>query len=189
MDFNIKLYLRHITKVRDKDEERRNCNYEMCKECEGHCCLSGGCEISPKDLDEVNVSTIKDLLNSGVVSIDAWEDMDTGRIFYLRMRHKDADIADFPIVPMECILHDSTGCRLEYTFRGKGARELIPYKEDGVRKCKHKYSKSMCKDEWNEYQDIIKQACKELGIELKEQLEPFDAFSQMLKAMGIGGLF
>lgn len=48
-------------------------NYEICKQCGGLCCRSGGCCISPDQFKEFNKENLKALLFTGMVVIDWWD--------------------------------------------------------------------------------------------------------------------
>lgn len=144
---DMNLFLKYIKP--NTDEENNYCDYQLCGKCGGNCCKSMGCHISPDDLSEVTYESIRDLIESGCVSIDQWEA--DKPIYYLRMRNSNGKEYDLSWGGI-CVLFGESGCPLEFSHRPKGARHLIP---SGDGRCNDVYSKSDCKDDWKKYQDIL----------------------------------
>ncbi len=139
-----------------------NENIEICKLCGGKCCKGMGCHYSPRDFNEVTIDILRRELNKGYVSIDWWEgdvyNNDNGyeRVYYLRMRNKNAPIVD-PSWGGECMLLTERGCSLPFDERPMGGRALIPKHNDG---CIQPYSKEDCCKEWYWYQDVLQKLCE-----------------------------
>lgn len=138
------------------EDEVINCNNETCSKCAGACCKNMGCHISPNDLKEVTKDSIMKLLSSDVVSIDRWEDDDP--IYYLRIRNSNSKIIDYSWGGRCSILADN-GCLLEYKYRPRGARELVPHTSH---LCNGRYNKWDCVQEWKQFQKILKKVLKEI---------------------------
>ena len=135
-------------------------NSDLCKHCKGRCCRNSGCQISPHDLKEITVESICNLIDeSNAVSIDWWEgnplidDYTQERVYFLRIKNKDSDVIDPLFGRNECSILTENGCPLPFSYRPKGARDLIPrpYNED----CNELYSKKQCCIDWMEYQDVL----------------------------------
>lgn len=156
----------------------KNCNNDYCSKCAGACCKSMGCEISPNDLDNISVETLVDLFNSGVVSVDCWEEPHGRRTYYLRIRNTNTGIVEFSWKGT-CVLLGDEGCQLEYKYRGKGGRELVP----GInKKCTAKYTKEQCKKDWSKYQDIIEEALASFPDKSLTKNDITSTFAKMLNA-------
>lgn len=133
-------------------------NSDLCKQCAGRCCSNLGCHISPDDLKEISVQSIINFIDeSGCISIDWWEgdpitDTPNGkRVYYLRAKSRDSKVIDPGFGENPCSLLTENGCPLPFSYRPKGARELIP----NEKKCEEKYLKIQCAIDWLEYQDIM----------------------------------
>lgn len=123
---------------------------KACSECKGVCCKTMGCHFAPTDFKEITFDALKTEIEKGFISIDWWESDEPQ--YFLRMRHKDADIVD-PSWGGECVLLTDKGCPLLFEERPLGARSLEP----GEGRCVGHYGKEDCKNDWLEYDDILKQ--------------------------------
>lgn len=139
--------------------EQSKINNELCKKCDGSCCKTMGCHISPFNLKEISVEFIISLINeSGCVSIDWWDgnpitnEHDNQRVYFLRIKNINSNIID-PSFGGTCSILTDNGCPLSYEYRPKGARELIPDENE----CRVEYSKQQCAIDWYNYQDIMTQ--------------------------------
>jgi hypothetical protein len=73
------------------------------------------------------------------------------RTYFLRMRHKGANIVD-PSYGGTCSIWDEeNGCPIEFKKRPMGARMLIPNK-DG---CVTQYTNQQCAIDWEKYNDVL----------------------------------
>ena len=137
-------------------------NYNTCKECGGKCCKNLACHISPSDLKTISKESIINLIDeSGCISIDWWDGdprkndkNDNSKTFYLRIRNKDAKVIDAAFGGHPCSLLTDSGCPINFEYRPKGARDLIPVAD---KECKVLYSKQQCAIDWIPYQDILKE--------------------------------
>lgn len=143
-------------------------NIEICAQCakEGPvCCQCLPCHISPHDLKDISFQGIIDLIETGLVSIDWWDGgdkdfpypelMEKKPYYFLRMRAKNKPVIDPAFSLNVCKLWDRhTGCPLEFSYRPKGARELIPARGS---QCYDGYTKPECAIEWIPFEDILKQ--------------------------------
>lgn len=129
---------------------------EECAKCKGRCCKFMGCHFSPSDFPEITFEALKIEIEKGLISIDWWEDDEPQ--YYLRMRHKNAPIVD-PSWGGECILLTDKGCPLPFDKRPLGARALKP-RETAFGDCITSYTKEQCKDEWQQYDNILQELVK-----------------------------
>ena len=161
--------------LNDKNNKIKNNESKICKLCKGKCCKKIGCEISPKDLKDypnITKESIIQLLETGYVSIDCYED-DYPK-YFLRMRNKNSKIIDISLAEKwikftgkndfefkledmpwfkECIALTENGCRFKFENRPLAGRSLKPnYNE---RRCSSNYTKKDCTTEWGKYQDIL----------------------------------
>ena len=147
--------------------EHANPNPELCAQCGGRCCKSMSCHLSPADAwrmcgEPVGLESLRRLLDEGNVSIDYWSgdiyphDKYT-RVYYLRMRHKGAQVCD-PSWGGECILLTPTGCPLTFEQRPRGAQHLIPM--EGF-KCVSLYTKEQCASDWRPYNKLLERLWEE----------------------------
>lgn len=140
-------------------------NTDICNKCKGQCCKNAGCHIAPSDLKEVTYDYIRDMIMTGTISLDYWEgnpfedNRDISRAYYLRMRHKGAEVCDASWGG-ECIILTDAGCPLSFKDRPKGARLLIPQEEG---ECISEYTKQDCVKEWFKYDDILDKLWNEYG--------------------------
>jgi len=143
--------------LQENNLEVNNENFNLCSKCQGKCCKNMGCHYSPRDFKQIDVKTLKKLIDEGNTSIDWWEgdifdkdDKGRDRTYYLRMRNKNSKIID-PSWGGECILLTEEGCSLSFYNRPMGGRGLIPNEKD----CIDEYSKEDCCKEWYPYQNIL----------------------------------
>lgn len=150
---------------------KENCN--ICKTCAQErpvCCQCFPCYISPHDLKDLSFEGIIGLLETGAVSIDWYEtdgesrhpelrvDGDVPHLF-LRMRGAKRKVVDPAFGLTCCALWDKNkGCPLEFGYRPKGARELIPNPKIGDESCASTYEKDDCAVEWDPYKGILDKA-------------------------------
>lgn len=140
-------------------EDPSKVDSSVCTNCTRCCCKMMGCHISPEDLKEISVESIINLIDeSKCISIDYWEgnpktEEHGYRGYYLRMRNRGSYTID-PAYRGVCMLLSDTGCLLSFSYRPKGARELIPNPTDD---CYAGYTKQQCAIDWMDYEDIMKQ--------------------------------
>jgi len=134
---------------------------KICSECGGSCCKNMACHFSPDDFQRISFKTLKIEIEKGHISIDWWySDIDEKkprykRVYYLRIKNKNANILD-PSWGGQCSLWDKgKGCPLPFNERPKGARALIP-NPDLKGKCDSRYTKEMCVRDWRKHQTILK---------------------------------
>lgn len=150
------------------EPQKENCS--ICQACAKErpvCCQCLPCYISPHDLKDVSVEGIINLLNSGMVSLDWYEGGydedskypmlmdDTKPHFFLRMRGAGRQVIDPAFGMTCCALWDKDkGCPIEFEYRPKGARELIPMPQSD--ECDSSYEKDDCAAEWDQYWDNLR---------------------------------
>lgn len=158
---NMKQYLNPVL----YDSSKENC--EICYECAMErpvCCQMLPCYLSPSDIKDLSVDGIIHLIDTGIVSIDWYDREDDAKYevlrnkpmqhFFLRMRGKGRRVIDPSIIMNPCCLWDKDkGCPIEFSYRPKGARELIPAR--GC-ECKSTYEKDACAVEWHPYADVLR---------------------------------
>ena len=163
-------------------------NIKICAKCAKErpvCCQCLPCHISPCDLKDTSFQGIVDLIETGLVSIDWWDGgdknfsytelMEKKRYHFLRMRGKNKSIIDPALGLSVCGLWDkNTGCPLEFSYRPKGARELIPAKD----LCHDGYTKAECAIEWIPFEKTLNQVY-DYYIK-KENLDELWFFNNML---------
>ena len=126
-----------------------------CVSCKGSCCRRMGCHFSPKDFKDISFESLKaEIETKQYISIDWWEG-DYGPEYYLRMRNIGGKIVD-PSWGGVCIVLTETGCPFTFEERPLGARALKP-KEDYYGSCDSFYTKEDCKNEWKQYDDILRE--------------------------------
>ena len=180
-------------------EEPSKIEYSICKECGGKCCHSLGCHISPHDLLSISKESIRNLIDeSQCISIDWWDGNpitgvnDGEKSFFLRIKNKNSFVVDPSFGGICSILTDS-GCPLNFAYRPKGARELIPV--PGDKDCNVGYSKQECAADWLPYNDILRELCEEyidkddctvnalLDFNIIDPIEALNIMSQMFESM------
>jgi len=139
--------------------QSNNENSKLCFECGGKCCKNLGCHFSPKDFEDIDFETLKDLIEKDYISIDWWDgdifDKDRDRTLYLRIRNKNAPIVD-PSWGGVCMLLTEQGCSLPFNERPMGGRGLIP----SIGECIVGYSKEDCCKDWYIYQELLEKLVK-----------------------------
>ena len=161
-------------------------NSSICSSCGGRCCNTCSCHISPKDVKDLTVDGLYDwIVKSKCIAIDWWEG-DTEvrgnlpKIYFLRMRHKDTGIID-PTYGGKCVLLSEDGCTIDWAYRGKGARDLVPHESF---KCGDRYSKYDCASDWREYYDILKEVVDKITETFEnETTEQMPDLDTLLKIM------
>lgn len=148
----------------------------ICTECAQErpvCCQNLPCSISPNDLKDLSYQGIISFIDdTGIVSIDWWDGGDSrtsykelippGKYYFLRMKAKRRKIIDPGFGMQTCsIWNENIGCPLNFEYRPKGARDLIP-KRKGL--CDEEYPKDMCAFEWLPYQDILKKVVEHYEV-------------------------
>lgn len=155
----LEVFQKYFNPVHETPNDKQDS--DLCKQCGGRCCHNLGCHIAPSDLKEITVESICNLIDeSNAVSIDWWEgdpvtcDHTGERVFYLRIKNVDAKVIDPAFGANKCSILTENGCPLPFSYRPKGARDLIPKpcEED----CIDLYSKKQCSIEWIEYQDVLR---------------------------------
>lgn len=125
--------------VSNKDtDEKQNTNHNKCVECAAKrngktCCASMPCELNASDIvGEITEEKIRNLLNTGLVTIDCYEENlgwndpeDQDRTYYLRMRAKKDDIPVAFIWTGRCVALDNNGCILSYNNRPYYGRKFF----------------------------------------------------------------
>lgn len=162
---NPEAYRQKLLEVCKNEKEE---NPEVCEECGGRCCLRAPCHWSPKDFNELTFQAMKKILEekqyisivrfSGDIAESCLREFKhQGRYFYiLRTRTRSTKIATVSSKKKKgdpCILLTSNGCSIPFKERARGARELIPMKEQ---KCIHLYDMDDCVYEWKDYQDVLR---------------------------------
>lgn len=155
------------------DDEVSHTDYERCKQCfekNGFtCCTEFPCEINASDLVEISEYNIRELLESGLVIIDRWEDnigdndeFQLPTTLYLRMKgSKDSDYFDFGFNFYEdkCLCLEENGCILPFCNRPYYGRmfdcKSFPRKE----LCSGKFDAAKS---WLPYQDILENVLDEI---------------------------
>lgn len=154
---------------------KNNENTKLCTKCGGSCCKQLGGSISPLEIGDVTEERIRELLDTGAVSIDWYEgDVFSHRgmsspdgkeydnMYFLRMRNKDGDIID-PSFGGECMMLTDKGCRLQFNERPYGCRSLYPtINSDGGITCVNAYDKAQSAIDWLPYEDILDSIVNEL---------------------------
>lgn len=179
----LKSFKEYIIPVQNDD---RMINYHECAKCAKNtnmiiCCQNVPCYISPDEIKDLSYQGICNLIETGLVSIDWWDEkvVDDGtlddapvtlgenygkdgyRSYFLRMRGKNAPVVHPCIFPITCVAYDKkTGCKLPFTHRPKGGRSLLPphCTLNPLDECVEKYTKKRCAYEWLKYEDVLKQA-------------------------------
>jgi hypothetical protein len=131
-------------------------NKDICAKCGGKCCRSGGCIIDISQFREFNKENLKELILTGMVTIDWWEGDPRDELEDLRDKGKASEYdikmleeyKDIPYVPEaylirmkelgeddiaigswggHCMLHHLYGeCPLELEYRPAEAATMIP---------------------------------------------------------------
>ena len=180
-------------------EEQSKINDSICKKCGGECCHNMGCHISPYDLLSISKESIRNLIDeSQCISIDWWDgdpvtnENNKEKSFFLRIKNKDSFVID-PSFGGACSILTDSGCPLNFSYRPKGARELIPAHCNDD--CYIGYSKQECAIDWLPYNDILKELCKEYMTEKNctinallyfNMINPLDAMEQIFTSMSGG---
>ena len=134
-------------------------NKDICEKCQGRCCKSMSGIYNPNDFKTITVESILEYINNGNISIDWWEGdvrpniNELAQTYYLRPRHKGADIID-PGWGGECTFLTDQGCKLVYSNRPQNCRDLMPNIDHT--KCNlGSMSKAKYITMWLPYQDIL----------------------------------
>ena len=139
---------------------------DICKTCKGRCCKNMGCNLSPDDIEgDVSYDSLKNLLNTGLYSIDWWESYQTKNNeitngYFIRARNKNSNIVD-PSWGGECVMLTGTGCPLSFEKRPKGGRYLVAANNIND-DCIEYYDKKECADDWFKYYEILYKLVDEL---------------------------
>lgn len=120
-----------------------------CSKCGGKCCRRMAGHYSPRDFEDLSYEGLYTEIKKGRISIDWWEG--NKREFYLRARHIFEPIV-FGSWGGICMNLTTDGCSLPREKRPLACRVLDPDR------CHEpsEYSKEVCKNEWKEYEDILK---------------------------------
>lgn len=172
MEINKNLLDKYFKPVETPKDGSENINSYMCSECKGKCCKYMGCHISPDDLKDLSKDGIFKMINElGFISIDWWEgnpnkesDHSMGNGYYLRIRNTGAPVVDPSFGGVRCMLLTDAGCPIEYKYRPKGARELLPC----FGGCIVNYNKQQCAKDWWPYRKILHELYEEFWIEGQE---------------------
>lgn len=129
---------------------------EPCMRCQGRCCRTMGCSLSPEDMIRAlqdrpaTRENIETLLQECNYAIDSFQN--GGHAFYyLRMRHKCFTFIGVDAMG-ECSMLTEHGCSLSFEDRPKGGR-MLEARENGG--CEQHYTREMMIADWNPYQDIL----------------------------------
>lgn len=134
---------------------------EECRLCEGKCCKSKGCSLSPEDmLSEMRLcayqgnsaSEIEAFLKdeNGLYAIDYFTDAQ-GKCFFLRMKHKCFTFIGVDAYG-ECIMLSKEGCKMPFERRPRGGRLLQSSPDYN---CRQQYTGEMMRRDWNPYQEVL----------------------------------
>lgn len=181
--------------------DAQKCNPQICAECANErpvCCQTLPCILFPEDIKDLSYQGIMDLIGTGLISIDWFDGGESreylgddylelqpeGRYFFLRIRGKDRHVID-PALPMtQCGIWDKdSGCPLEFGYRPKEARELIPTPKD--MECKSGYSKKDAAKAWLPYGDLLDKAYgyyHDRGD--YESIDPLSMFFKTIESLG-----
>lgn len=136
-----------------------NENRAVCSKCDGQCCKSMGCHISPSDLREISVDSIISLMEeTNCIAIDWYEgspidEHDHNPYYYLRIKNVGSSMID-PSWGGTCSLLGDDGCPILFQYRPRGARRLEPG-TNSKKDCKDGYTKKQCAIDWMPYREIL----------------------------------
>lgn len=131
-------------------------NGELCVCCQGRCCRTMGCSLSPEDMIHAlqgrpaTRENVEDLLQKGNYAIDSFQNGGHS-FYYLRMRHKCFTFIGVDAMG-ECSMLTENGCSLSFEDRPKGGR-MLEAREDGC--CVQHYTQEMMIADWSPYQKIL----------------------------------
>lgn len=143
-------------------------NSQICKECGGICCLRAPCHWSPRDIEDLSYEGLKKFLKEkkyisivrfpGYVTELGKCGFENNRFsFYiLRTRTRGTNIASIGKNLKKddlCMLLKPDGCSISFEERPRGARLLVPKREE---ECEHLYDLYECISEWKDYQDVLR---------------------------------
>lgn len=191
MDSGIEEFKKFVNPV-PYESNKEDC--AICKRCamtRPVCCQMLPCHIAPVDIKDLSFQGIVALIErSGIVSID-WYDgeesssfsclREEGPHFFLRMRGDGRKVIDPGMILTRCMLWDEdNGCPIHFSYRPKGARELIPNK-DIEKNCEMGYTKEECAAEWSQYQEVLHQVVN--LYMMKGDFESMDPLSMLSNVM------
>lgn len=156
--------------------EAYKCMPDVCARCAQErptCCQVCPCIFSPNDIKDLSYEGIIALIETGLVSIDWFNGGGSDECFgykykclqpernyyFLRMRGKDRHVIDPAFAMTRCGIWDKdNGCPLDFVYRPKEARELIPNPEKNI-ECSEGFTKKDAAVEWMPYNDILQEVC------------------------------
>ena len=137
-------------------------NSAPCVRCQGRCCRTMGCSLSPEDMIRAlqdrpaTRESVEELLQEGNFAIDSFQS--GGHAFYyLRMQHKCFTFIGVDAMG-ECSMLTENGCSLAFEDRPKGGR-MLEARENGD--CVQHYTQEMMIADWSPYQEILDHIWKE----------------------------
>ena len=114
-----------------------NENLEYCKACGGQCCTVMPCAFHPDDFKELDESSVKKLLNQGLVclqkiSTDIYIGDDMKYVYAYILRPKAEGNLKAKQTPKfgKCMFLTDKGCMLIFRWRPSEGRHLIPMKNN-----------------------------------------------------------
>ena len=168
----------------------KNENLDICRACGGRCCKKSGCDYSSKDIKDLSLSGLCNLLEQGKVSITSVFVTDilpnnkkyTYPLLLLRARNTNRDVIDLFSLKTRCAQLTETGCIYSYEDRPTGAKNLIP---KANRKCYSTVDPMELARSWMPYQKLLGRLVRKytgLSVEdkIREDVEKFydDIFNE-----------
>ena len=124
-----------------------------CAKCKGQCCKHMPGHYAPSDFKDLSFEGLKAEIEKGGIAVDWWEA--NPKKYYLRARQVGENIVHGSWGGV-CVNLAPWGCRLSWDERPLGCRTLKPH-EDKYGKCVGSYTKEICKDDWWEYDEVLRE--------------------------------
>ena len=125
------------------NNESKNENLDICRECGGMCCIKCGCDYAVSDFKDHSYKALLESLSIGdksIVSMIDFRTLSNGKFIaeptlYIRARNVNRDIIDLISMKTRCSLLLGDGCSYDYEHRPFGGRNLKPamYEDGGCR--------------------------------------------------------
>lgn len=145
--------------------EQPNVNYQLCKECGGHCCKKYPGTYLPSDFEqELTVEYVYQLVNSGKYNLERAEFRRYEYVYFIRPFMTNEEKFEKPQFRGQCInWNNNIGCSLEYKDRPYQCKMLIPQKDNkGNFPCKYEVDiQNILIDAWLPYTSILKEVFDE----------------------------
>lgn len=125
---------------------------DLCKKCKGKCCQAMSCHYSPTDFKEITFEYLKNIIEeTNYIAIDWWEGNPIQ--YYLRIKTITDKVVEGSWGNTCKLWNKQKGCPLTFDKRPLGARAVQPKETH----CISFYEKEQCKNDWNQYRDILLQ--------------------------------